>query len=170
MRSSPLSKSRRFPEEGNKFVVDRRTEVTPTPATTSSPRPSRQNKPKDLFAPREEEGFSLISHLDLDSELDLDMDLHLDQPAFPKTATPAPVAMSSRSTVSAAIQHKVLDSSLPFFFPQKGHVRSVGFTRMEGEAEIHARWEAARGELTREWKRRLREAAKSLRRRGGEHV
>jgi hypothetical protein len=118
-------------------------------------------------------GFSLISHLDLDSELDLDMDLHLDEPALPNAAGPAPVATSSRSVLSATVlttQHKALDSSLPFFFPQKGHVKRVKFVRTEDEAEIRVRWEAARGELTREWKRRHREAVRSRRRRCGERV
>jgi hypothetical protein len=60
-------------------------------------------------------GFSLIGHLELDSELDLDMDLHLDEPAFPNAAGPAPLAASSRRTLSVAVlttQYKALD--LPF--------------------------------------------------------
>ena len=94
------------------------------------------------------------------------MDLDLDGPAFPHTA-----ATSSRTAPSIAVattQHKVFDSSLPLFFPQKGHVRRVKFARTDDEAEIRARWEVARGELTREWKRRHREAVKSRKRRGGE--
>jgi hypothetical protein len=97
------------------------------------------------------------------------MDLNLDDPAFPSTAATA----SSRIAPSVATpttQHTVFDSSLPFFFPLKGHVRRVNFARTEDEAQIRARWEAARGELTREWKRRHREAVKSRRRRGGERV
>ncbi|KAH9957000.1 hypothetical protein BC827DRAFT_1385759 [Russula dissimulans] len=134
---------------------------------------------KDLFAPREEEvlplGFSLIGHLNLDSELDFD----LDEPAF---ANGAPMRASTSHSVSyptaatpsvitpATTQRskKALDTTLPFFFPQNlknpnGHVR---FARTEDEAQIRSRWEAARGELTREWKRRHREAVKSRRRRG----
>ena len=101
------------------------------------------------------------------------MDLHLDEPTFPSAAAAAPLATSSRSALSATVlatQHKALDSSLPFFFPQKGHVQRVEFTRTEDEEEIRARWEVARGELTQEWKRRHREAVKSRRRRGGERV
>ena len=101
------------------------------------------------------------------------MDLHMDEPAFSSAAAPAPLATSSRSVLSATVlttQHKALDSSLPLFFPQKDHVQRVKFTRTEDEEEIRARWEAARGELTREWKRRHREAVKSRRRRGGERV
>lgn len=97
------------------------------------------------------------------------MDLNLDEPAFPNAAA----TTSTRSAPSFAVptsQNKVFDSSLPFFFPPKGHVRRVKFARTEDEAEIRARWEAARGELTREWKRRHREAVKSRRRRGGERV
>ncbi|KAI9448860.1 hypothetical protein BJY52DRAFT_1428421 [Lactarius psammicola] len=155
-------------EEKRSVVVDRQTKATPTtgPALSST-------KLKDLFAPREEEGFSLINNLDLDSELDLDMDLNLNEPAFPNAAAPAPVATSSRSAASITVpttQHRALDSSLPFFFPQKGQVRGVRFARTEDEVQIRARWEAARGELTREWKRRHREAVKSRRRRGGERV
>jgi hypothetical protein len=43
----------------------------------------------------------------------------------------------------------------------------VKFGRTEDEGQIRERWEAVRGELTREWKRRHREAVKSRRRRGG---
>ncbi|KAF8260421.1 hypothetical protein EI94DRAFT_904102 [Lactarius quietus] len=153
--------------EENRSRVDRQADLTPTPATSGLAQPSTNNKLKDLFAPREEEGFSLIGHLDLDSELDLDMDMNL------HAAAPAPVATSSRSVPLTAVpmtQHKALDSSLPFFFPQKGHGRRISFARTEDEAEIRARWEAARGELTREWKRRHREAVKSRRRRGAERL
>jgi hypothetical protein len=77
------------------------------------------------------------------------------------------------ATVSAAVlatQHKSLDSSLPFFFLQKGHVQSVKFTQMEDEIEIHAHWEAVHGELTQEWKHWHWEAVKSQQRQGGECV
>ncbi|KAF8260424.1 hypothetical protein EI94DRAFT_1811743 [Lactarius quietus] len=132
--------------EENKSRVDRQADPTPTPATSGLAQPSTNNKLKDLFAPREEEGFSLIGHLDLDSELDLDMDMNL------HAAAPAPA----------------LDSSLPFIFAQKGHVQMISFAWTEDEAEIRACWEVARGELTREWKRRHREAVKSRRRGGAE--
>ncbi|KAF8268854.1 hypothetical protein EI94DRAFT_1097109 [Lactarius quietus] len=139
-----------------KSRVDRQADRIPPPTTSGPAQPSTNNKLKDLFAPREEEGFSLIGHLDLDSELDLDMDMNL------HAAAPAPVATSSHSVPLTAVpQHKALDSSLPFFFPQNGHGQRISFARTEDEAEIRARWEAARGELTREWKRRHREAVKS---------
>jgi hypothetical protein len=127
-------------------------------------------------------GFSLIGHLNLDSELelDLDLDLGLDEPV-----TGVPISNPITTTRPAAIpaptrqQPKTnsLDTTLPFFFPQKtskgggGLARTAkvnfNFARTEDETQIRARWEAARGELTREWKRRHREAVKSRRRRGG---
>ncbi|KAH9166654.1 hypothetical protein EDB89DRAFT_2075593 [Lactarius sanguifluus] len=129
------------PRAAQRSTVDGQEEPTPVPTTT---------KLKDLFAPREQEGFSLIGHLDLDSELDHDMDLNLDEPALPNAA---PSILSAPSFVAApTTQHGSLDASLPFFFPQNGQVRRVGFVRTEDEAQIRARWEAARGELTREWK------------------
>ena len=44
---------------------------------------------------------------------------------------------------------------------------SAKFYRTESEEEIRKRWEESKGELTREWKRRFREAGKVRRRRGG---
>ena len=41
------------------------------------------------------------------------------------------------------------------------------FYRQDGEEEIRQRWEKAKVELTKEWKRRHREGVKSVRRRGG---
>jgi len=41
------------------------------------------------------------------------------------------------------------------------------FARTESAEEIKQKWEERRGELTREWKRRGREAGKAARRRGG---
>jgi hypothetical protein len=124
----------------------------------------------------------LIGHLNLDSELDLDLDLDLDEPAFAPNG-PSPAAISASDPTTTALpktsaptqQSKAysLDATLPFFFPQSsskgGHAHNfkVKFARTEGEAQIRARWEAERGELTREWKRRHREAVKSRRRRGG---
>jgi hypothetical protein len=136
--------------EEKKSVVDRQSEAAPTPATTDLARPSTQNKLKDLFAPREQEGellamhgivfphkilhrLTLIGHLDLD----LEMDLNPDEPTSPSAATSAPVAMSGLTT-----QQKALDLSLPLFFPQKGHVQMVRFVGTEDNAGIRAHWEA----------------------------
>lgn len=44
---------------------------------------------------------------------------------------------------------------------------AAAFHRTETEQEIRTRWEETKGELTKEWKRRFREAGKSRRRRGG---
>jgi len=130
----------------------------------------------------------LIGHLNLDSELDLDLDLDLglNEPApatisasdltnITTTTTTATTTRPAATPALPARQPKAhsLDTTLPFFFPQtskgSGHARNVKvkFARTEDEAQIRARWEAARGELTREWKRRHREAVKSRRRRGG---
>jgi hypothetical protein len=48
-------------EEKN-TAVDRQTEATPTHATTTPAHPSTQNKLKDMFAPREEEGKLFAIH------------------------------------------------------------------------------------------------------------
>ena len=142
-------------------------------------------------------GFSLINHLDLDSELELDFDEpapfanNAPAPALasiPPTSDRTTTTTIPRSAINAlALKHQhqsqSLDATLPFFFPQnsnsnsnsnfnpKGHRNNmrkrVMFARTDDEAQIRARWEAARAELTREWKRRHREAVKSRRRRGG---
>ncbi|KAI9451028.1 hypothetical protein F5148DRAFT_1003802 [Russula earlei] len=147
----------------------------PTQSTTTSRNTDRvpsATKLKDLFAPREEEGFSLIGHLSLDMDLDLD----LDRPAFANSA-PARTSLGSAvvthpyTTPTPIPISKSMEATLPFFFPQKsnskGHEPKVKFARTEEEAQIRSRWEASRGELTHDWKRRHREAVKSRRRRGG---
>lgn len=140
------------------------------------------HSPRSVNAPL---GFSLIGHLNLDSELELDSDLGLDESAFtnandgswPASGPTSDPITTTRPAVAPTLtpQSKTnsLDTTLPFFFPQTskgaGHARNVKvkFARTEDETQIRARWEAARGELTREWKRRHREAVKSRRRRGG---
>jgi hypothetical protein len=53
-------------------------------------------------------------------------------------------------------------------FREKGlDPQSTGFYRTESSEEIVKRWEEVKGDLTRDWKRRHREAVKSRRRRGG---
>ena len=53
-------------------------------------------------------------------------------------------------------------------FKEKGlDPQSTEFYRTESNEEIVKRWEEAKGDLTRDWKRRHREAVKSRRRRGG---
>lgn len=103
------------------------------------------SKLKDLFAPHEDEGELLAMHrlVSLITSLLPSPQASLLSATSTSTWTctwtnpPAPVATSSRSGLSAAApptQHKALDSSLPFFFPQKAHVQKVSFTRTEDEA------------------------------------
>ena len=81
----------------------------------------------------------------------------------------------------------VYDPSLPLFFPipssqihlfphqkdiailARENVLSASFYRTESEEEIRKKWEE-KGELTRAWKKRYREAGKIRRRRGGGDV
>lgn len=136
-------------------------------------------------------GFSLLGHLDIDLELDEDIlfslpvstqaDTHIHAASTPTTtsATHPPPAPPSTATY---------DPSLPFFFPSSTHPHNksfahrtqdiipdwrdpaVSFFRTETEEAIREKWEKERGELTREWKRRWREAGKVKRRRGGTGV
>ena len=134
-------------------------------------------------------GFSLLNQLDLDLELE-------DEEPFPTALLPS-VAQSSAVTPNSTVQQSrphtqiTLDASEPLFFPlsteerankhrntklkdfmdvfrEKGlDPRSTGFYRTESSEQIVKRWEEAKGDLTRDWKRRHREAVKSRRRRGG---
>jgi hypothetical protein len=101
------------------------------------------------------------------------MDLNLDGPAFP-SATSSASHTSSHCTLSAGsaltTRHKVPNSSLMLFFLQKSHVQLVRFVSTDDKAKIRVRWEAARGDLIREWERRHRKAVKSQQRLGGEQV
>lgn len=82
------------------------------------------------------------------------------------------------------------DPTLPLFFPiiasQRANARqkdvfsiaqergwdplSAKFYRTQTEDEIRQRWQEQKGELTRDWKRRVRDASKMKRRRGGGDV
>ena len=134
-------------------------------------------------------GFSLLGHLDLDLELDDDV-------PFPTASTPnepAPVAnqtlvaSSSKSDPTAlAPATLAFNPKKTLFFPAVSKPKGLkdifdiaqdkkwswrdpqaGFFRMGTEAEIRARWEEEKGELTRGWKKRCREAGKVRRRKGG---
>jgi hypothetical protein len=180
-------------EEKN-TAVGKQTEATPTPASTGPPQSSTQNKLKDLFAPREEEGELLAVH-------DLAYLITSPAPCYhrilpyrpPRSRLrarprhgPAPgrARLSKRRGACSCghvqsqcpISRRAYDATqgprlfAPIFLlaerPRKeGQVCADG--RRGGD---RARWEAACGELTREWKRRHREAVKSRRRRGGEQV
>jgi len=141
-------------------------------------------------------GFSLLSHLALNLELDDEMDIlnfsHAppaqveDEPTSAHTVQQLPVPTPSH------VSQSTYDPTLPLFFPlppslqsqapqQTGRQKymftiarergwdpiSAKFYRTESEEEIRKRWEESKGELTREWKRRAREAGKVRRRRGG---
>lgn len=137
-------------------------------------------------------GFSLLGHLDLDLELDDELDI----PSFAEATAPVPVPVAEdQPSITQAATHPVpikpsqpqftFDPSLPLFFPipssqthlfprqkdiatlARENIISAGFYRTESEDEIRKRWEEQKGELTREWKRRFREAGKMRRRRGG---
>ncbi|KAF7985841.1 hypothetical protein HWV62_524 [Athelia sp. TMB] len=162
---------------------------------------AQKTKLKDLFAPREEEGFSLLGHLDLDLELDDDMDIPSftqSQPEAIAEPTPAAFSVPAPASTSAAAPRGAqftYDPSLPMFFPLASTFanplslaqpqnqgiyntrmrdsfvgilpEAAAFHRTETEEQIRAHWEETKGELTKEWKRRFREAGKSRRRRGG---
>jgi len=62
----------------------------------------------------------------------------------------------------------VYDPTAPFFFPRPGSLSKPNtFHRTETEEQIRQNWENKKGELTRLWKKRYREATKIKRRRGG---
>ena len=105
--------------------------------------------------------------------------------------------ISSSQPVPYARTQFTLDPTAPLFFPlasnlntlpdapsrrlninNRGRVKDViniarekgwdrVFYRQDDEEEIRQRWEKAKAELTKEWKRRHREGVKSVRRRGG---
>ncbi|KAL5492893.1 hypothetical protein ACEPAI_4341 [Sanghuangporus weigelae] len=141
-------------------------------------------KLKDMFAPRPEDaGFSILDNLDLE----------LDEELPTISAPPLPVQPPSDSDLlqptmgaPSALPHQPMvefDPKRPFFFPHSllpnssldlkpGDPRDIfsgkiEFFRTETDEEIQARWESRKVELTRDWKRRHREAVKSARRRGG---
>jgi hypothetical protein len=133
-------------------------------------------------------GFSLLGHLDLDLELDddvLDPILNIaPTQTVVEEPTPPPTA---NTTVGKSNRRFTLDPSLPLFFPLSDEVRASfkgrakdpidvakergwdwrTFCRTQTSEEIRQRWESRKVELTKDWKRRHREAVKSRRRRGG---
>ncbi|EKM50066.1 uncharacterized protein PHACADRAFT_264577 [Phanerochaete carnosa HHB-10118-sp] len=160
----------------------------PLPVPPTITQAVKPTKLKDLFAPREEEAvFSLLGHLDLDDELGEDLD-----PAFTQQAVPSVYAVESTQSVSppstASAQTRfTLDPAAPLFFPIpeneranfRGRVKDPldvalekgwdwrKFCRTQSAEEIKQQWEEQKVELTKDWKRRHREAIKSRRRRGG---
>ncbi|KAH9479173.1 Nucleolar protein 8 [Psilocybe cubensis] len=159
--------------------------------------PPKQPTLKDLFAPREDEGgFSLLGHLDLDIELDEDAPFLAEDPIAQQSHTHetyAPsIPVSQPYQQSQNIQAPLsLNPRQALFFPlslsEPASVRArqrdvydiakdngwnwrdpaVGFYRTGTEEDIKKRWEESKGDLTRDWKRRSREAGKVNRRKRG---
>ena len=138
-------------------------------------------------------GFSLVGHLDLDLELDEEIPFSI-HPPVQDQAGDAQIQINAPSTTSVQpatnppptpASTATYNPSLPFFFPSSMHPYTknsanrtqniitnwrdpgISFFRTETEEGIRGKWEKERGELTREWKRRWREAGKVKRRRGG---
>jgi len=138
----------------------------------------------------------LLGHLDVDIELDDDLPFSIEAPAeqtYHDVVSSTPPTISAITLQTHASQRPlVLDPKQALFFPilsQDGIVTSrarqrdmydvikdngwnwrdpaVGFFRTETEEEIRKRWEESKGELTRDWKRRCREAGKVNRRKRG---
>jgi hypothetical protein len=135
-------------------------------------------------------GFSLLGHLDLDLELDNEVPFFIEQPTSTQdqtlTFTPLPSnTLPSHSSQAAPI---ILDPKQALFFPypeqQQGILNrarqkdifdlikdnhwnwrdpTVGFYRTGTEDDIRKRWEDGKSELTKEWKKRWREAGKANR-------
>ncbi|KAF8585283.1 hypothetical protein K439DRAFT_1660344 [Ramaria rubella] len=148
------------------------------PEKSPTPQKKKVSSLKDMFKPREEEaGFSVLAGLG-DLEFDFDFD-----PAFEMDiATPIVPVPTLHTTVpnETPVQqgYLTLDSSLPFFFPQPGNPRAkdlFSLARTEGwefgrtgdSDAIRKRWDETKGALTRDWKKRARDAVKSRRRRYG---
>lgn len=160
-------------------------------STTKTARPSSRPL-KAMFAPTAQSsgggGFSLMASLDPDLELD-----ELDVPLAPSVRPAgqdelAPLEpLHPTSTVTGLFDP---DPSIPLFFPtastftdntdagkkgKDGYAETMqneewrGFWRVEGETDEMMKdiWNRDRGELTKEWKKRHREAKKHRRRRGG---
>ena len=133
-------------------------------------------------------GFSLLGHLDLD--LDLDDDVLNAAFAVPESvqqpAEDAPVSSTTFQNTRTKVQF-TFDPAQPLFYPLSDAERSgfrgkvldpLDFARENGwdwrtfhrtqtSEEIKQRWESQKVELTKDWKRRHREAVKSRKRRGG---
>ncbi|KAG7450980.1 uncharacterized protein BT62DRAFT_960538 [Guyanagaster necrorhizus] len=163
------------------------TEVETTTNTTKT-------KLKDLFAPRADEGgFSLMGHLNLDFEMDEEVTFPTAVAEIPVPEALPTVEVVP--TPIPALSHLVLDPKKPLFFPlsssfptsepsaSRPRVKNIfdvarekhwttslsstgGFHRMATEEDIRKRWEESKGELTRGWKKRVKDAGKMKRRRG----
>lgn len=135
--------------------------------------------------------FSLLDHLDLDIALTEDLSF-LDEPMLvvPREPSKHLQVQPTPPTSHAQSSHPVvLDPKQPLFFPflpseskdlNRAHPRdaydvirengwhwrdpTIRFWNTESEEEIKKKWEASRGDLTKSWKQRWREAGKVRRR------
>lgn len=129
---------------------------------------------KELFAPKEETEFSLLDHLGVDFD-----DLELDDIPFPITKPYADERGPAPTTVQTQYPQPsmaVFDEKKSLFFPSTTKAKGTQdlfdvaqergwnwrdvFVRSETADEIRTKWEEERGELTRGWKKRWREASR----------
>lgn len=150
------------------------------PPTASAPAPASapaktQSVLKAMFAPAPATSSFLLGALDADIELDEELDIPLAPPPIKQAYEPAaalqPLAASKKS-------HFDPDSNIPLFFPTFGKGKDamtqdtekdgyVGFWRQETDEDMKEIWEKDKVELTRDWKKRYRDAKKQRKRRGG---
>ena len=112
-----------------------------------------------------EKGFSLLDSLQTELEVDeLDIPLPQRNQELSEEGEEPPLEPLTQSTSTKVVFDP--DPNLPLFFtlPADGE---QGFWRRESYQEMKEIWERDKVELTREWKRRHRDAKKQRRRRGG---
>jgi hypothetical protein len=126
-------------------------------------------------------GFSLMGHLNLDLEMDDEIVIPSQPPALPSSDDVAATRILPQTKSTSTWTP---DPTQPFFFPTSSrssklkdplrtaldggwhwHDPAVGFYRAGGEEDIRKRWEEVKVDLTRDWKKRWREASKARRRR-----
>ena len=123
---------------------------------------------KSLFAPSSSVtgGFSLLATLDPNLELS-----DLDIPLAPEPPDNLPEEMAPLEPLAHSSTSKIIfdsDDSVPMFFRSGDEDEGAqGFWRKEDDKEMREIWERDKLMLTREWKRRHRDAKKQRRRRGG---
>lgn len=130
--------------------------------------------------------FSLLEQLDLDLDLELDHDTSLYPTKIEHSRPKVPVEPLVNSSPAQLSSKFAPNRSETMFFPVVNPSHKVrdpialakehgwdwrdptaGFFRTESEEAIRKKWEDEKLFLTRDWKRRWREACKAKRRRGG---
>jgi len=185
-KEKPGKKSRDAkPKQG--IEMEPETQETDEPAEETQKTGSQVSKTslKDMFKPQEAEaGFSLFNDLDLDLDLDpsmVDIFQGVEPAENPQNLTSLHAHVPTITPVLAAGTRRevvTLDPTLPFFFPYpENPLKNIAdvldsmvtqkFYRTETSDEIRKKWNEQKGELTREWKKRHREALKARRLRGG---